>query len=123
MDERDSAACVFCKIARGEIPAPRLAENDEFLCIRDIHPQAREHLLVLPKEHIESLAEMFPHASEGRPKLMGRMLDFATQVAWERGLLPAGFRTVINTGKQGGQTVFHLHVHLLGGEPLGGSFN
>jgi len=114
--------CIFCKIIRGEIPSPRVAESDEFICIRDIQPQAKHHLLVIPKQHLESLAEAFPAEGASQAALMGRMLEFGTRVAREQGLLPQGFRSVVNTGANGGQTVFHLHLHLLGGEPLRGSF-
>jgi histidine triad (HIT) family protein len=106
------ADCVFCKIVEGAIPSPRVREDAEFICIRDIHPQAKTHLLVIPKTHVDTL--------EGADAaLSGKLLSFATEVARETGLLPAGFRTIINTGVGGGQTVFHLHAHLLGGEQLG----
>ncbi len=111
--------CVFCKILQGSIPAAKVHEDDEFVCIRDISPQAKTHLLVFPKEHIPSLNEFFPENLQTRPLLMGKLFEFAVRIAKEQGLSPAGFRTVFNTGSQAGQTVFHVHLHILGGEPLG----
>lgn len=104
--------CVFCKIAAGGIPAPKLYEDDSFFCIRDIRPQAKIHLLVMPKEHIHSL-------EQASPELVGRLFETGVKVAQQQGLLPGGFRSIINTGRDGGQTVFHLHLHLLGGGALG----
>jgi len=102
-------SCVFCRIVRGEIPSPRLRETDQAIVIRDIQPNAPVHLLVIPKRHVASLAEgPLPEAE------LGHLLNLATDAARDAGLLPAGFRTVINTGAGGGQTVFHLHVHVLG---------
>lgn len=117
-----AASCIFCKIIQGAIPSPRVAEDDRFICIRDIQPQAKQHLLVIPKEHIASLATAFPQSGSGRPELMGAMLEFGTRVAWSEGLLPDGFRAVLNTHAAGGQTVYHIHLHLLGGERLDGHF-
>ncbi len=117
-----SPSCIFCKIVQGEIPSPRVAENDEFIVIKDIHPQAPVHLLVIPKEHFASLDEAFPEKGPARTEQMGRMMEFATRTARKERLLPSGFRTVFNTGHQGGQTVFHLHAHILGGEGLGPHF-
>jgi len=122
MPKTPASNCIFCKIIRGEIPSPRVAEDAEFLCIRDIQPQAPQHLLVLPKEHLESLDDAFPPQGPSRADLMGRMLEFGTRVARAQGLLPGGFRSVINTLENGGQTVFHIHLHLLGGQSLGGEF-
>jgi histidine triad (HIT) family protein len=118
----DASSCIFCKIIAGQIPSPRVYEDSDFIAIRDIQPQAKTHLLVLPKSHVSSLDEAFPGggAAPSVPAL-GRLLEVATQVARSQGLLPGGFRSVINTGIKGGQTVFHLHLHLLAGE-LGGQF-
>jgi histidine triad (HIT) family protein len=103
--------CVFCMIIAGKIPSPRVYEDDEFICIRDIQPKAKTHLLVVPKQHVASLAET-------DEALAGKLLTVGTKIAREQKLLPGGFRAVINTGRDGGQTVFHLHLHLLGGESL-----
>lgn len=105
--------CIFCKIIQGEIPSPRVYEDADFICIRDIRPQAKTHLLVIPKAHLPTLEQ-----GADDPELMGKFLATTTKIAREQGLLPAGFRSVINTGVAGGQTVFHLHLHILGGETL-----
>ena len=110
--------CIFCKIIQGGIPAPKLYEDDRFIAIRDIRPQAKTHLLVIPKEHVASLDEAFPVRGETKSDLVGQLFAVGTLLARKHDLLPAGFRSVINTGVGGGQTVFHLHLHLLGGESL-----
>jgi histidine triad (HIT) family protein len=114
--------CIFCKIIRGEIKSKQIAENDDFICFEDIHPQAPTHLLVMPKAHISSLDEAFPSSGPNQMNLVGKMFEFALTVARKQGLLPDGFRSVINTKFNGGQTVFHLHLHLLGGKGLSGMF-
>lgn len=113
-----SKDCLFCKIAGNEIPSERIFENDRFFAIRDIQPQAKKHFLVIPKEHVASLATALPEKKE----LMGELFAAGVEVAKREGLLPDGFRSVINTNQYGGQTVFHIHLHILGGEPLRGSF-
>ncbi|HUP57191.1 MAG TPA: histidine triad nucleotide-binding protein [Bdellovibrionota bacterium] len=107
-----SADCVFCKIIAGKIPSPRVYEDERFICIRDIRPQAKVHLLVVPREHVVSL-------ETAGSELVGAMFESARKIAFQEKLLPSGFRSVINTGVAGGQTVWHLHLHLLGGETLG----
>jgi histidine triad (HIT) family protein len=111
--------CIFCKIVRNEIPSPRVYEDSDFICIRDIRPQAPVHLLLIPKEHVASLDEAVPENGIAKSELLGDLLTVGTVVARKQGLLPQGFRSVINTGAAGGQTVFHIHLHLLGGEALG----
>jgi histidine triad (HIT) family protein len=113
-----SKDCLFCKIAAGTIPAPKLYEDEEFYCIKDIQPQAAKHLLVIPKAHIASLDTAFPAEGPQRTDLIGRLFETGTRIARSQGLLPGGFRAVINTNRNGGQTVFHVHLHLLGGEEL-----
>lgn len=110
--------CIFCKIVKGVIPAPRIFEDEGFICIRDIQPQAKTHLLVIPKEHVASLDTAFPESGASKTELVGKLLEAGTKVARQNGLLPGGFRAVVNTGKDGGQTVFHLHLHILGGDAL-----
>ena len=105
--------CLFCKIASGMIPVKRLAENDDALAFPDINPQAPVHILVIPKKHIASLA----HAQPEDTALLGRLLAFAAEVAQEQ-KLEDGYRLVVNTGANGGQTVQHLHLHLLGGRHM-----
>ena len=106
------ADCLFCKIVRGEIPAARVAENAECIAFRDIAPQAPVHVLVIPRTHYRSLSET-PDAS-----VLGAMGEMAKQLATELGLSETGYRVVVNTGADGGQTVHHLHMHLLGGRQL-----
>lgn len=102
--------CIFCKIAQGELPSRKVYEDDELLAFHDIHPAAPVHLLVIPKLHVASLAEC-----DGRHgEVLGKMLLLAPKLAQDHGLVD-GFKTVINTGKGGGQVVFHLHVHIIGG--------
>lgn len=102
--------CIFCKIARGEITCRKVYEDDEVLAFHDIHPVAPVHFMLVPKKHIASLSD----AGDEHAPLLGRMLVLAPKLAKEQGL-ENGFRTVINTGKGGGQEVFHLHVHVIGG--------
>ncbi len=118
---RTDESCIFCKIIAGKIPSKKIYEDDRFVCIQDIQPQAKVHLLVLPREHVASLATAFSEELQ-MTEMGGQLLQTATKIAREQGLLPDGFRAVINTNKYGGQTVDHLHLHILGGEPLGGSF-
>jgi histidine triad (HIT) family protein len=106
----------------GTIPVPKLYEDESFICIRDIRPQAKTHLLVIPKRHLSSLDAAFPEKGEGHSQLIGDLFAVATRIARDQGLLPDGFRTVINTHAHAGQTVFHIHLHLLGGEVLHGGF-
>ena len=107
--------CIFCNIALGQIPAQKVFEDRELLAFRDIHPQAPMHLLIIPKDHIVSLQEV----DASHHELLGKMLVLAPRLARENGS-PDGFRTIINTGRVGGQEVYHLHVHVLGGPaPVG----
>ncbi len=106
-------ACLFCKIVAGTIPAARVAETVDAIAFRDIAPQAPVHLLVVPRTHVGSL-----DAAEDAA-LLGGVLALARQVARDQGIAEAGYRCVINTGGDGGQTVGHLHVHVLGGRALG----
>lgn len=106
--------CLFCKIARGTIATDRIYEDELCVAFPDIAPQAPTHLLVIPKEHIDSHA----HAEEEHAALLGHLAGVTAKVARMRGL-KRGYRIVINTGEEGGQTVAHLHLHLLGGRPMG----
>lgn len=101
--------CIFCKIVAGGIPSKKLYEDDEVIAFHDIHPIAPVHFLIVPKLHVAGLGDCAP-AHEG---LLGRMLLLAPKLAAEQGL--DGFRTMINTGRSGGQEVFHLHIHVFGG--------
>ncbi|MBU6436738.1 MAG: histidine triad nucleotide-binding protein [Betaproteobacteria bacterium] len=102
--------CIFCKIAAGQIPSRKVHEDDELFAFHDIRPAAPVHLLVIPKVHVASLADCGP-AHEG---LLGKMLALVPRLARDQGC-DNGFKTVINTGRDGGQEVYHLHVHVLGG--------
>ncbi len=102
--------CLFCKIAAGEIPSSKVYEDDEVLAFHDIHPAAAVHFMLIPKLHLDSLAQ----AEDAHAAMLGKMLLLVPRLAKEQGL-SNGFRTVINTGKGGGQEVFHLHIHVMGG--------
>lgn len=108
------ANCLFCKIISGAIPANRVFEDEECLAFADINPQAPVHLLVIPKRHLESHA----HAVAEDSALVGHLMAVAGELARSQGL-KNGYRLVVNTGANGGQTVAHLHVHLLGGRHMG----
>ena len=102
--------CVFCKIAAGQIPSKKAYEDEHLLAFHDIHPWAPVHVLIIPKQHIATLADVGPEHQE----LMGRILTLAPRLMREQGVTN-GFRTIINTGQDGGQEVYHLHVHVIGG--------
>ena len=104
--------CLFCKIVSGEIPSPRLAESAECIAFRDIAPQAPVHVLIVPKVHYASLDSVLDAS------VVGAMSMMAQQVARDQGLAASGYRVVINTGADGGQSVGHIHLHLLGGRRL-----
>lgn len=104
------ADCIFCKIVSGGIPSKKIYEDDEVIAFNDIHPIAPVHFLIVPKVHVASLAE----CSGEHEALLGRLLTLGARLAKEQGL-ETGFRTMINTGKDGGQEVFHLHIHIFGG--------
>ena len=108
-----TADCLFCKIATGDIPAEKLYEDEELLAFRDISPQAPVHFLVIPKKHIEDPASV---GSDDEP-LIGKMMRTGSQVARENGI--SDFRLVFNNGAEAGQTVFNIHMHVLGGRSLG----
>ena len=104
--------CIFCKIAAGEIPSEPVYEDEAVIAIRDIAPQAPSHVLVLPRAHVDSLATL------ADAELAGGLIGAAREVARREGL-DAGWRLIVNTGEHGGQEVPHLHLHVLGGRPLG----
>lgn len=105
--------CIFCKIAKGEIPARLVYEDESVVAFADLNPQAPSHVLIIPREHIASLAD----TTNEHVALLGHLHRVAAKVARHAGLND-GFRTVINTGADGGQSVLHLHVHLLGGRAM-----
>lgn len=104
--------CLFCKIIDGEIPATMVYRGIDIVAFRDIHPQAPTHILVVPIKHVESVADI----QSGDVDLVGRLVVTAKDIAHNEGL--AGFRLVINSGREAGQSVFHLHLHVLGGRPM-----
>ncbi len=104
--------CLFCKIARGDIPVKVLAFNEHALAFPDLRPVAPTHALVIPRAHFASLGDLTDF------DVLGAMHALAVQVARDTGILQSGFRTVINSGPDAGQTVFHLHLHVLGGRPM-----
>ena len=109
------SGCLFCRMIAREIPADLVHEDDRSIVIRDINPQAPTHVLVIPREHIESLDD----ASQKDETLLGHLLRISARVANEHGLSDSGgYRAVINTGRGAGQSVFHLHVHVLGGREM-----
>lgn len=108
-------SCLFCKIIAGEIPSKKVFEDEAVIAFEDINPQAPVHLLIVPKRHIASLNDL----QEGDDALVGRLHRCAAALARERGQDEAGYRTVFNTNSGAGQTVFHIHLHLLAGRRLG----
>ena len=108
-------SCIFCKIARGEIPSKKAYEDGDIIAIHDIRPVAPVHILLVPKAHVASLYEV----TEADAPVLGRMLALAGRLAREQGA-GDGFRTIVNTGRVGRQEVMHVHIHVIGGpDPLG----
>ena len=107
--------CIFCKIAAHSVPAKVVLETDDVLAFRDLSPQAPVHVLVIPKKHVTGLNDLTD------PSLMAALLTAAQKVALQEKIAESGYRTVINCNPEGGQSVYHLHLHVLGGRQLGGS--
>ncbi len=107
--------CIFCRIIRGELSTEFVYQDDRVVAFRDIAPKAPVHILIVPRRHIPSLA----HVTSDDEGVLGHMMVVARQVAEQEGVLESGFRTIINTGPDGGQEIYHIHMHLLGGRPLG----
>ena len=105
--------CIFCCIVRGEIPSSKVFEDDDLLAFNDVRPQAPVHMLIVPKRHIATLAD----CTAADAPLLGKMLALAPVIAKQQGS-EAGFRTIINTGRVGGQEVYHLHIHVIGGQAV-----
>ena len=106
--------CIFCKIAAGQIPSTRVYEDDVCVAFNDLSPQAPTHILIIPREHFDSL-DTVTADSKGT---VGQLMFAAAEIARQQGFAEAGYRVVVNTNSDGGQTVFHLHVHLLAGRPF-----
>ncbi len=105
------AECIFCQIVAGAIPTKKIYEDEQVIAFDDINPQARVHMLVIPKRHVVSLDD----TSESDAALLGQLMVVCAKMARERGLAESGYRVVTNIGREAGQTVFHLHLHVLGG--------
>ncbi len=106
--------CLFCKIFKKEISSRIVYEDNEIMAFEDINPQAPVHLLIIPAKHIESINDI----KEEDKELIGKMFLIAKKIAKEKGLSESGYRTIFNTGKDAGQAVFHIHLHLLGGRKM-----
>ena len=106
--------CLFCRIMAGEIPASKVYEDDHSFAFRDVNPQAPTHVLLIPKKHIRSLDE----ASAEDHAVLGHLLLIAPQIARQEGVADNGFRVVVNTGADAGQSVWHIHLHIMGGRPM-----
>lgn len=106
--------CIFCKIAAGTIPSTSVYSDDAFYAFRDIHPAAPTHILVIPRKHIARIEE----ADGSDESLLGRLILTANRIAGQEGLVDTGFRYVINSGEGAGQSVFHVHLHVLGGRAM-----
>jgi histidine triad (HIT) family protein len=107
--------CIFCKIVAEEIPADVVYSDDQVVAFRDIDPQAPTHILVIPREHIASVNDL----TENHTSVAGHLTLVAKELAKKDGLAESGYRLVLNTGPDGGQAVFHIHLHLFGGRPMG----
>ena len=107
--------CLFCRIVAGEIPASKVYEDDELIAFNDINPQAPMHVLVVPRTHVPTLNDL----AAGHDALVGRMIRRGAAIAADRGYAESGFRTVFNCNAGAGQTVFHVHLHVLGGRRFG----
>ena len=105
-------SCLFCRIVRGDLPVTPIAQNEHAIAFRDVHPQAPVHVLIVPRRHVMSLAEATDALELGAVALL------AAEVARQEGIAATGYRTVMNTGDDGGQSVHHLHLHLLGGRAM-----
>ena len=115
MNDRFDPNCLFCKIVAGTIPSQRVYESDTLLAFKDVHPQAPFHCLVIPKSHLATLNDF----NEEDAVVAGDLLLAAKRIASEQGL--AGYRVAMNVGREGGQVIFHAHLHVLGGRPLSGA--
>ena len=106
--------CIFCRIVKGEIPSSKVYEDEQVLAFNDIHPMAPVHVILIPKKHVATLMDLNP----GDSVLLASLTKGVQEVARLKGVDKSGFRTVANTNKEGGQVIFHLHVHVLGGRQL-----
>jgi len=107
-------SCLFCKVASGEIPATKVYEDEEVVAFRDLHPQAPTHILIIPRKHIATVNDL----ESGDAALIGKLFLTAKQIAADLGFADHGYRMVMNTNRDAGQSVFHIHLHLLAGRPF-----
>jgi histidine triad (HIT) family protein len=107
--------CIFCKIVKGELPAKVVYEDDKVMAFHDINPQAPVHVLIIPKEHVPTLNDL----EEKHKELLGHIFLVIKKLAKEMGIDESGYRVLVNCNRDGGQEIYHLHFHLLGGKPLG----
>jgi len=114
IDNADMSSCLFCRIVNGEIPAKKVYEDDRLIAFEDINPQAPMHVLVVPRAHIPTLNDLLGE----HDALVGSMVRLASTIAAERGFSSGGYRTVFNCNSDAGQTVFHVHLHVLGGRRM-----
>lgn len=115
MSDTPNELCIFCRIARGEVPVQIVLEEDEIVAFKDLNPQAPEHFLLIPRRHIVSVG----HLDDGDAGVMGKLMLAGRDLARREGMSESGYRIVTNVGKDGGQSVAHLHLHLLGGRQMG----
>ena len=115
IDYHPGMSCLFCGIVRGEIPASLVYEDEDMIALNDINPQAPTHVLLVPRKHIPTTNDLAPEDDA----LIGRMLRRAAAIAAERGHAEGGYRTIFNCNREAGQTVFHIHLHVLGGRAMG----
>jgi len=108
-------SCLFCKVSLGEIPASMVHQDEELIAFNDINPQAPMHVLVVPRRHVATVNDL----TEADDALVGRMMRRAAAIASERGYGERGYRTIFNCNREAGQTVFHIHLHVLGGRGMG----
>lgn len=106
--------CIFCRIVERTLPSRVVHEDDQAIAFEDVNPQAPVHILIIPRRHVASLEEL----SVADASLLGHLMLTSARIAKQKGLAESGHRLVVNTGREGGQTVFHLHLHLLGGRPM-----
>ena len=107
--------CIFCKLAGGEVPADFIYESEDVVALADLHPLSPVHVLIIPKRHFATTLDM----SDEAPEIFGAMLVASSAVARIKGIDKSGFRIILNTNADGGQEIFHVHMHVLGGEPIG----
>lgn len=107
--------CIFCKIASGEIPCEKIHQDENIVAFRDINPQAPQHILIIPRKHIPTLNDL----DDGNSDIIGKMYLVAKKIAETNKIGESGYRTIMNCNRDAGQEVFHIHLHLLGGKPLG----